>query len=118
MSLISKKIVALILAAGESKRLGKPKQNLIYENTTLLNHIKKHLTLDFVDRTFIVIGAYANEIIEKSSLRSSEIIEFKGWKEGMGSSLAYACKRIFSENRFSGVLRIPKTFEKKQRIRF
>ena len=75
----SKKIVALILAAGESSRLGKPKQNLIYGNTTMLNHIKEHLTLNFVDRTFIVLGAYAKEIINISNLHPSEVIEFKGW---------------------------------------
>ncbi|MDB4584634.1 nucleotidyltransferase family protein [Draconibacterium sp.] len=100
----SKKLVALILAAGESKRLGKPKQNLTYKNNTLLNHIKEHLTLYFVDRTFIVLGAYANEIIKSSNLTTSEIIEFKGWKEGMGSSLSYACSRIFAKNDYGGIL--------------
>lgn len=100
----SKKIVALILAAGESRRLGKPKQNLPFGNTTLLNHIKEHLTLNFVERTFIVLGAYADEIIKKSNLSSSEIIVFKGWKEGMGSSLSYACKKIFRETKYDGIL--------------
>jgi molybdenum cofactor cytidylyltransferase len=100
----SLKIAALILAGGESKRLGTPKQNLIYKSTTLLNHIKEHLTLYFVDRTFIVLGAYANEIVKASNLTPSEIIEFKGWKEGMGSSLSYACSIIFSEKKFDGIL--------------
>lgn len=100
----SKNIAALILAAGESKRLGTPKQNLIYMNTTLLNHIKEHLSLYFVEQTFIVLGAYAQEIIEKSNLEASEYIEFKGWKEGMGSSLSYACSRIFAENDYDGIL--------------
>jgi len=100
----SKNLVALILAAGESKRLGKPKQNLRYKNITLLNHIKEHLTLYFVDKTFIVLGAYAQEIIQTSNLNSSEIIEFKNWKEGMGSSLSYACARIFKKNDYDGIL--------------
>lgn len=104
MSVNSKKIVALILAAGESSRLGKPKQNLIYGNNTLLNHIKEHLTLNFVDRTFIVLGAYSKEIIRSSKLNASEVIEFDNWKEGMGSSLAYACSKIFSEKDYDGIL--------------
>jgi molybdenum cofactor cytidylyltransferase len=100
----SLKIAALILAAGESKRLGTPKQNLIYKNATLLNHIKEHLSLYFVDKTFIVLGAYAKEIRQASDLSSSEVIEFKGWKEGMGSSLSYACSRIFPKNDYDGIL--------------
>lgn len=100
----SKNIVALILAAGESKRLGTPKQNLVYKSSTLLNHIKEHLSLYFVEQTFIVLGAHAKEIIEKSDLKASEYILFEGWKEGMGSSLAYACSRIFAKNQYDGIL--------------
>ena len=100
----SNKLVALILAAGESKRLGKPKQNLKYKNTTLLNHIKEHLTLYFVDKTFIVLGAYAKEIIKAANLSPAEVIEFKGWREGMGSSLSYACSRILVKNDYDGIL--------------
>lgn len=104
MSVNSKKIVALILAAGESTRLGKPKQNLIYGNSTLLNHSKEHLTLDFVDRTFIVLGAYRKEIIKSSNLNSSEVIEFEDWKGGMGSSLSFACGQIFNTKKYNGIL--------------
>jgi len=92
------------LAAGESKRLGTPKQNLLYKSSTLLNHIKEHLSLYFVDKTFIVLGAYTKEIRQASNLSSSEVIEFKGWKEGMGSSLSYACSRIFPKNDYDGIL--------------
>jgi len=96
--------VSLILAAGESNRLGAPKQNLPYRNTTLLNHIREQLSLYLVERTFIVLGAYAKNIIETSQLDSSEFIEYEGWNEGMGSSLAFACSKIFSENNYDGIL--------------
>lgn len=92
------------MAAGESRRLGKPKQNLKYGNTTLLNNIKEHLSLYFVERIFIVLGAYAENIIETSNLNVSEVIEFKGWKEGMGSSLSYACAKILNEMNCDGIL--------------
>jgi molybdenum cofactor cytidylyltransferase len=92
----TKNIAALILAAGESKRMGLPKQNLIFRNNTLLNITKEHLNVDIVDRTFIVLGAYADEVIQASNLGSSEHINYEGWKEGMGSSLSYACSIIFS----------------------
>lgn len=104
MSEKSKKIVALILAAGESSRLGKPKQNLAYKKNTMLNHIKEHLTLNIVEQTFIALGAYAKEIINESNLESSEIIVFEDWKEGMGSSLSFACSKIFAEKEYDGIL--------------
>ena len=100
----SKKIVALILAAGESSRLGQAKQNLPFKGSTLLNHIKEHLSLNFVDRTFIVLGAYRKEIIEVSNLSSSEVIEFEDWEEGMGGSLSFACSEIFRKENYDGIL--------------
>ena len=104
MNTKSKKIVALILAAGESKRLGQPKQNVMFKNRTMLNHIKEHLNLDIVERTFIVLGAYADKIISKSGLNESHYLVFDGWKEGMGSSLAYACSKIFALDDYDGIL--------------
>ncbi|WP_346860986.1 nucleotidyltransferase family protein [uncultured Draconibacterium sp.] len=98
------KIVALILAAGESRRLGKPKQLLSYNNTTLLNHVKKQFPADSVEGPFVVLGAFAKEVRLKSALNNTEVIEFDGWKEGMGSSLAYACKQLFSESDYDGIL--------------
>ncbi len=99
-----KNIAALILAAGESSRFGMPKQNLAYGNSTLLNHIKEQLNADFVERTFVVLGAYADEIIQECGLREDEYILFKDWKNGMGSSLAYACKTIFEKEKYDGLL--------------
>ncbi|WP_346857552.1 nucleotidyltransferase family protein [uncultured Draconibacterium sp.] len=98
------KIVALILAAGESRRLGKPKQLLSYNNTTLLNHVKKQFPADLVEGPFVVLGAFAKEVRLKSALNNTEVIEFDGWKEGMGSSLAYACKQLFSKSDYDGIL--------------
>lgn len=99
-----KKIVVLILAAGESKRMGVAKQNLPFGRSTMLNHIKEHLNLNIVERTFIVLGAYADEIIERCKLDQTEYFVFDDWKEGMGSSLAYACSRIFELDDFDGIL--------------
>jgi molybdenum cofactor cytidylyltransferase len=98
------KIASLILAAGESKRLGKPKQNLVFRNTTLLNHTKQQLDIENVDRIYIVLGANAEEINLKLDLERVEIILFEGWKEGMGSSLSFACSTIFSRNNYDGLL--------------
>lgn len=104
MSTKPKKIVAVILAAGESSRLGKPKQLLPYKGTTLLNHSKEHLYPNIVEQTFIVLGAYADEIKRKCTLNDLEVIVCKNWRDGMGSSLSYACTEIFNQNEYDGIL--------------
>lgn len=96
--------MALILAAGESQRLGHPKQILPYGNTTLLNHLKKQLNPEIVERTYIVLGAYVKEIVDKAELKPPEYFEFKGWQEGMGSSLAFGCKSILEVQNCDGIL--------------
>ena len=101
---LNKKIIGLILAAGESSRFGSPKQNVLYKNRTLLNYIKEQLNVDFVDKVYIVLGAYATEIISQCELQQSEYIIFNDWKQGMGSSLAYACKTILSVENFDALL--------------
>ena len=52
------KTAILILAAGESKRMGEPKQLLPYNNSTLLLHtIEQANSIKYAD-VFIVIGAH------------------------------------------------------------
>ncbi|WP_347840636.1 nucleotidyltransferase family protein [uncultured Draconibacterium sp.] len=104
MSQNTYKIAGLILAAGESKRCGTPKQLLPFKGTTLLNYTKKQLSKSLVDRTFVILGANANEIVKKSELNEPEIIVFNEWEQGMGASLAYACQTIFSKEEFDGIL--------------
>lgn len=98
------KVASLILAAGASTRMGQAKQLLPYNNTTLLNHIVEQLKLGNVERTFIVLGAYADEIAEKSGLDPSDYFVFNDWENGMGSSLAFACSRITEESDFDALL--------------
>ena len=52
----------------------------------------------------MVLGAYANEVKERSGLEMQEVIEVVKWEEGMGSSLAYACRQIFNNHNYDGIL--------------
>jgi len=58
-------INAIILSAGESKRMGQPKPLLRFDDKTFLEHIISVLQLSNVDRITVVLGADA-EIVEKS----------------------------------------------------
>ena len=55
------KISHILIAAGESKRIGKPKQLLDWGSVTLIeNQIKTLLKTE--ENTYVVLGAYYNEI--------------------------------------------------------
>lgn len=78
---------ALVLAAGASKRLGKPKQLLPYREGTLLSHAVARVHGVF-DPVIVVIGAYADRIREVLAEGPAvEIVENPEWEQGMASSI-------------------------------
>ncbi|MEQ9424279.1 MAG: nucleotidyltransferase family protein [Cyclobacteriaceae bacterium] len=81
-----KAISALILAAGESKRFGSPKQLLEIDGRTLLNRVISVVNEADVHDVTVVLGAHAELIIPTISNEAS-ILQNPHWKEGMGSTL-------------------------------
>ena len=77
----------IILAAGQSSRLGQPKQLLPYKNTTLLEYIIEQTNPITTTKTIVVLGAYANEIRSILASANVEIVLNKDWKKGMSKSL-------------------------------
>ncbi|VAW43718.1 Molybdenum cofactor cytidylyltransferase [hydrothermal vent metagenome] len=78
------RINGLILAAGNSSRLGQPKQLIKYQGRTLLADIEAKL-LSCCDQVFVVLG-YRPELFSKE-LSGAEIINNPNWQAGMGSSM-------------------------------
>ena len=100
------KTAILILAAGESKRMGKPKQLLPYNDTTLLSHtIEQTKSIDRSD-TFVVVGAYFKEVFDsiRSQSKSITVIINKDWEKGMGSSLSKGIEFIRKKEKYDRVL--------------
>lgn len=80
------KIAILLLAAGASTRMGKPKQLLPWKNTTLIGNalnVAKQLS----DTILVVLGANSEEIKAKIS-KDIKTITNIGWQAGMGTSVA------------------------------
>lgn len=77
----------LILAAGSSSRMGKPKQLLAFDGTTLLAHVAKIARNSKLHPVVVVLGA--NEELIKNSLDVSQLIVVtnENWQEGMASSI-------------------------------
>jgi molybdenum cofactor cytidylyltransferase len=89
------KISVLILAAGNSSRLGHPKQLVEFEGQTLIERIT-HTALAVSDSVSIVLGANIESIkpvLEPFSDRI-EIIENALWQEGMGTSIRVGVEKI------------------------
>lgn len=81
-------IVALILAAGNSSRMGKAKQLLPWSQNTLLGNAIDVANNATIDKVFVVLGAEAQRIQEKLLSRNYEVILNNNWREGLGSSVS------------------------------
>lgn len=83
------RIHGLILAAGQSKRLGQAKQLIEYRGRSLLQHIEHTLT-PLVDELFVVLGH--NHPTLQRQLHSAQAIINEQWLKGLGSSLRCGVK--------------------------
>lgn len=83
----------VILAAGLSSRMGKPKQNLIYQNQTLLQRAIKHAQLA-TDNVLVVLGANVDEIKPTINDLQIDLLINKDWTEGMASSVRLAVQQV------------------------
>ncbi len=77
----------VILAAGASTRLGKPKQNLVYQKQTLLQHAIETALSSKCNPIAVVLGANADVISPTIQNLPVNIIYNKDWREGMASSI-------------------------------
>lgn len=83
----------IILAAGQSKRLGKPKQLLKFREKTLLQRITQ-TALGTENKTVIVLGANADKILGEVGDLSVEIVINKNWHSGMSSSIKVGLEKL------------------------
>jgi molybdenum cofactor cytidylyltransferase len=78
---------AVVLAGGASRRLGQPKQLVLYRDRPLLEHIVQAVLEWPVDRVVVVLGAAAEDILEKVDFGSAVVAINDDWEEGIASSL-------------------------------
>ena len=83
-------IAGLVLAAGGSKRLGRPKQLLPYRGATLLDHVLATARSCPFDQLLCVIGGEADAVRAGVDLGGVEVVENRDFGEGCSSSIAAA----------------------------
>lgn len=81
------KIGAIVLAAGSSSRLGRPKQLLRFKGETLLFNTLQTLLQTDVEIITTVLGAGASNVQVSIQHLPIEIIENPNWASGQGSSI-------------------------------
>ncbi|MFH5883943.1 NTP transferase domain-containing protein [Halalkalibaculum sp. DA3122] len=83
----SSDIGVVILAAGSSSRLGRPKQLLGYENKTLLQRVIDIIGPFEFNPSVVVLGANADQIREATDLAQVTAVYNEHWSEGIASSI-------------------------------
>jgi CTP:molybdopterin cytidylyltransferase MocA len=75
----------LVLAAGEGRRFGGPKQLARLDGRPLVEHALA--ALSGLDRVVVVLGARADEVRAGADLGAAEVVVCSDWAEGMSASL-------------------------------
>lgn len=88
----------IILAAGASSRLGRPKQMLDYQGDTLLQFTIKVALQSKARRVYTVLGAFSDVINPTIKDLPIQIIQNNSWQEGMSSSIRNGINAILSSN--------------------
>ncbi len=89
-------ISAIILAAGQSKRIVKENKLLkIYRKKPLVNHALNSVTKSNVNKIIIVLGHESSQV--KKNIKKNKKIIFivnNNYKKGMSSSIKAGIKRL------------------------
>jgi len=94
-------ISAILLAAGESKRLiGENKLIKVYKKKPLINHILLSLVKSKINKIIIVLG-FEHLKVKKKLLKSKKIIFVinSNYKKGLASSIKIGLKKLSKNNK-------------------
>ncbi|WP_231489740.1 NTP transferase domain-containing protein [Pedobacter sp. Leaf170] len=87
----------IILAAGNSSRLGRPKQLLQYKKQTLLASVTASALNTPFHPVIVVLGAYSDAI--KASHNDPQVIYLinEDWEKGISSSISLGVKKVLTD---------------------
>ena len=83
-----RRVLAVVLAAGGSTRMGRPKQLAELDGRPLLAHVLAAVDAAPVDRVVVALGGAADAVLEQVDLGRAEPLVVEGWAAGMGHVLA------------------------------
>jgi molybdenum cofactor cytidylyltransferase len=83
-------VTGLVLGAGGSSRLGRPKQLLPYGQSTLLGHVVDVARACSFDQVVVAIGGAAGEVRSTVDLAGADVVQNDAYGAGCSSSIAAA----------------------------
>ncbi len=96
-------IAGVILAAGDSSRMGFPKQLAEYKGNTILETVVDTVTSN-LDETVVVLGHENDTITEKLDFKESTILINENWEEGIVSSIRTALFYLSENNEIDSAM--------------
>lgn len=97
-------ICGLILAAGASTRLGRPKQLLRAQGKPLLEKAAETALEARLDAVYVVLGARYEEIKTSIQHLPVQLIRNEQWQEGIGSSISSGIRATRASDNYDAVL--------------
>ena len=82
----------MVLAAGGSSRLGRPKQLLPFRGTTLIAHAASVALRAGIGPVTVMLGAHAEQCRTALGGLSARVLINEHWADGMGSTIAAAAR--------------------------
>ena len=89
------KFGVIILAAGSSARMGRPKQNLTFKNLTFLQRIASTAASLNCGPVIIVLGS--NAPLFSEDYENAIAVINDNWQEGMASSICCGLKKLLEK---------------------
>jgi molybdenum cofactor cytidylyltransferase len=87
-------VTGLVLGAGGSQRLGRPKQLLAYGDGTLLGHVVEVARTCPFDQLVVALGGAADDVRASVDLRGADVVINDAYGEGCSSSIAAALAAV------------------------
>ena len=84
----------IILAAGSSSRLGRPKQLLHYQGQSFIQHITAEALKSNLNPVFVITGANAEKVSVDLQHIEASIVYNARWQEGMASGIITGIENV------------------------
>jgi molybdenum cofactor cytidylyltransferase len=97
-------IIAVVLSAGESSRMGRPKALLPIQGQKFIERIIRVIGQSRVGRTIVVLGHHADQLRGQIEHLPVEVVTNPDYRSGQLSSLQAAIRHISDDDRCDGML--------------
>mgnify|MGYP006198170919 CR=1 FL=1 len=92
-------LVAVVLAAGGSTRLGRPKQLLTRDGETLVHRAARLAVASGAARVRVIVGAHADDVVAAVRDLPVECLVNPRWNEGLAGSVRVAVNALAAHDR-------------------